>query len=233
MGMGNLHIDVTSVLKRSQGGQKLKKSIAALALAGTIALTGTAPAFAANYPAPPANSAVSDGVVGPGEAFTFSARGFFAGEPLIIRVNPGAAPAATGASIAGAGASRAVPGKISVYFAATQEFNATADASGAVSLPLTINEPGTYTITATGVESGVTSAPVTVTVAGAPTGVGNGTGNDTGAGLSNTGGNGVGLANTGADSSLVLWSLVGGGALVAGAASVVVVRRRANAEASA
>ncbi|WP_353712944.1 LPXTG cell wall anchor domain-containing protein [Arthrobacter sp. K5] len=208
----------------------MKKSIAALALAGTIALTGTAPAFAANYPAPPANSAVSDGVVGPGEAFTFSARGFFAGEPLIIRVTPGAAPASTGASIAGAGASRAVPSKISV-FAAAQELNAAADASGAVSLALTITDPGTYTVTATGVESGVTSAPVTVTVAGAATDLGSGTG--TGAGLSNTSGNGAGLANTGADSSLVLWSLVGGGALAAGAASVVVVRRRANAEASA
>jgi LPXTG-motif cell wall-anchored protein len=208
----------------------MKKSIAALALAGTIALTGTAPAMAANYPATPANAAVSDGVVGPGEAFTFSARGFFAGEPLIIRVTPGAAPAATGASIAGAGASRAVPSKISVY-AAAQEINATADASGAVALPLTLSEPGTYTITATGVNSGVTSTPVTVTVAGAATDLGSGTG--TGTGLSNTGANGAGLANTGADSSLVLWSLVGGGALVAGAASVVVVRRRANAEAAA
>ncbi|KRE47572.1 peptidase [Arthrobacter sp. Soil736] len=206
----------------------MKKSIAALALAGTIALTGTAPAVAANYPAPPANSAVSDGVVGPGEDFTFSARGFFAGEPLIIRVTPGAAPAATGASIAG-GASRSVPSKISVLLAA-QELNATADAAGAVALPLTISEPGTYTITATGVNSGFTSDPVTVTVAGAAGTDLSNTGGNTGAGLANTG---AGLANTGADSSLILWSLVGGGALVAGAASVVVVRRRANAEASA
>ncbi|GAB14327.1 hypothetical protein ARGLB_064_00900 [Arthrobacter globiformis NBRC 12137] len=207
----------------------MKKSIAALALAGTIALTGTAPAMAANYPATPANAAVSDGVVGPGEAFTFSARGFFAGEPLIIRVTPGAAPAATGASIAGAGASRSVPSKISVY-AAAQELNATADASGAVALPLTITDPGVYTITATGVNSGHTSTPVTVTVEGAATGSGTVAGG-TGTDLSNTGG--AGLANTGADSSLVLWSLVGAGALAAGAASVVVVRRRANAEASA
>ena len=199
----------------------MKKSIAALALAGTIALTGTAPAVAANYPAPPANSAVSDGVVGPGEAFTFSARGFFAGEPLIIRVTPGARPASPGASIAG-GASRSVPSKISVLLAA-QELRATADSAGAVALPLTINDPGTYTITATGVNSGHTSDPVTVTVAGAAA-----------ADLPNAGGStGADLANTGADSSLILWSLVGGGALVAGAASVVVVRRRANAEASA
>lgn len=198
----------------------MKKSIAALALAGTIALTGTAPAVAANYPAPPANSAVSDGVVGPGEAFTFSGRGFLAGEPLVIRVTPGARPASTGASIAG-GASRSVPSKISVLLAA-QEIRATADSAGAVALPLTISEPGVYTITATGVNSGHTSDPVTVTVAG-----------EAAAALPNAGGTGAGLANTGADSSLILWSLVGGGALVAGAASVVVVRRRANAEASA
>ena len=204
----------------------MKKSIAALALAGTIALTGAAPAMAARYPAPPANAAVSDGVVGPGEAFTFSARGFRANEPLIIRVNPGAQPASTGASIANGG--RSVPVRIAPV-AVAQEFNAVADAAGAVSLPLTINEPGVYTITATGVESGITSAPVTVTVAGAATDLSNAGGNN-GAGLANTG---AGLANTGADSSLVLWSLVGGGALVAGAASVVVVRRRANAEASA
>lgn len=199
----------------------MKKSIAALALAGTIALTGAVPAMAANYPAPPANAAVSDGVVGPGESFTFSARGFFAGEPLIIRVTPGAAPAATGASIANG--SRTVPVKINVVLAA-QEFNATADAAGAVALPLTISEPGVYTITATGVNSGFTSAPVTITVAGAT-----GTGANSNANANANGG----LAETGADSGLILWSLVGGGALVAGAASVVVVRRRANAEASA
>jgi hypothetical protein len=99
----------------------MKKSIAALALAGTIALTGTAPAMAVNnnYPAPPANSAVSDGVVGPGETFTFSGRGFLAGERLIIRVTPGARPASTGASIAG-GASRSVPSKIDVMAAVAQ-----------------------------------------------------------------------------------------------------------------
>lgn len=185
--------------------------------------------MAARYPAPPANAAVSDGVVGPGETFTFSARGFRAGEPLIIRVTPGAQPASTGASIANGG--RSVPGKIALVRAA-QEFNATADSNGAVSMPLTISEPGVYTITATGLESDITSAPVTVTVVGNERAgsVVPGANGNSGAGLANTGAR---LANTGADSSLVLWSLVGGGALVAGAASVVVVRRRANAEASA
>src|SRR5688500_167863 len=207
----------------------MKKSIAALALAGAIALTGAAPAMAARYPAPPANAAVSAGVVGPGEAFTFSARGFRAGEPLIIRVTPGARPASTGASIANGG--RSVPSKIALV-ARAQEINANADSNGEVSLQLTINEPGVYTITATGLESDITSAPVTVTVVGNEQAgaVVPGSRGNSGAGLANTG---AGLANTGADSSLVLWSLVGGGALVAGAASVVVVRRRANAEASA
>lgn len=200
----------------------MKKSIAALALAGTIALSGTAPAMAATYPAPPANAAVSDGVVGPGETFTFSGRGFLAGERLIIRVTPGARPASTGASIAG-GPSRSVPSKISVVMAA-QEFSTTADANGAFAFPLSISEPGVYTLTATGVTSGKI-ATQSVTVVGAAGG--------SGAGLANTGGSGAGLANTGADSSLVLWSLVGGGALAAGAASVIVVRRRANADASA
>ena len=210
----------------------MKKSIAALALAGTIVLTGTAPAMAVNnnnYPAPPANAAVSDGVVGPGETFTFSGRGFLAGERLIIRVTPGARPASTGASIAG-GASRSVPSKIDVVAAVAQEFSTTADSNGAFAFPLTISESGVYTLTATGVTSGKV-ATQTITVEGAAADLSN-TGGNSGAGLANTG-NGTGLANTGADSSLVLWSLVGGGALVAGAASVVVVRRRANAEASA
>ena len=209
----------------------MKKSIAALALVGTIVLTGTAPAMAVNnnnYPAPPANAAVSDGVVGLGETFTFSGRGFLAGERLIIRVTPGARPASTGASIAG-GASRSVPSKIDVMAAVAQEFSTTADSNGAFAFPLTISESGVYTLTATGVTSGKV-ATQTITVEGAAADLSN-TGGDSGAGLANTGG--TGLANTGADSSLVLWSLVGGGALVAGAASVVVVRRRANAEASA
>lgn len=210
----------------------MKKSIAALALAAAIASTGAVPAMATtnSYPAPPVNAAVSDGVVGPGETFTFSGRGFLANERLIIRVTLGARPASTGASIAG-GPSRSVPTKISLARAA-QEFSTTADSNGAFAFPLTINEPGIYTLTATGVTSGRTSPPVTVTVVGNERAgaVVPDSGKNSGAGLAKTGAD---LANTGADSSLVLWSLVGGGALVAGAASVVVVRRRANAEASA
>jgi len=190
----------------------MKKLIAAVALAAAVTLAGTAPALATTYPAPPPNAAVSDGTVGPGENFVFSGKGFLAGETLTITVTPGSAPASTGASIAG-GASRAVPGVISL----ATTFTTTADSSGAFSFPVSISEPGVYTLTATGNTSGRTvSAAVTVT------------GTPAGTGLANTG-TGTALANTGADSSLILWSLVGAGALAAGAASVITVRRRARA----
>ena len=203
----------------------MKKTLAALALAGSIALIGSAPAMAATYPALPPQAAVSDGTVGPGETFVFRGQGFLAGERLIIRVTPGQAPASNGANIAG---SRAVAGRIAVV-AEAQTLSAVADAQGAVALPIAINEAGTYSITATGETSGVTVGPVTVTVAASLANTGSVAGTTGGAPLANTGG----LANTGADSGLVLWTLVGAGALAAGATSVVVVRRRAKAEAAA
>ncbi|AOT02291.1 LPXTG cell wall anchor domain-containing protein [Arthrobacter sp. U41] len=195
----------------------MKKTLAALTLAGSIALIGAVPAMAANttYPAPPANSAVSDGTVGPGEQFVFRGKGFKAGEGLTISVTPGARPASTGASVAGRGMT--VTGKITLPLAA-QSFPSAADANGAFSFPLTISETGVYTLTATGLESGI-SVSSSVTVEGRAVG----------AGLANTG-NGTALANTGADSNLMIWSLVGAGALAAGVTSVVVVRRRAKAD---
>ncbi|KRE74511.1 LPXTG cell wall anchor domain-containing protein [Arthrobacter sp. Soil762] len=196
----------------------MKKTLAALALAGSIALIGS-PAVAAEYPALPPQAAVSDGTVGPGEDFVFRGQGFLAGEPLIITVTPGNPPAAGGANIAGGTSFSA---KIPVFLA-PQTFNTTADAQGAIVFPLSLGEAGTYSITATGTISGVTVGPVTVAVD--PTFASNG------APLSNTGG--APLANTGADSGLILWTLVGAGALAAGAASVVVVRRRAKNEVAA
>lgn len=197
----------------------MKKSLAALALAGSIALVGAAPSMAATYPALPPQAAVSDGVVGPGEDFIFSGQGFLAGETLTITVTPGDAPASDGASIAGGAA---VAAKINLYFAPST-LSTTADAQGRFSLPISISEAGTYSITATGNTSGVTVGPVTVKVAASLANTG-------GAPLANTG---SGLANTGADSGLILWTLVGAGALAAGATSVVVVRRRAKAEVAA
>ena len=193
----------------------MKKTLAAITLAGSIALIGAVPAIAANttYPAPPANSAVSDGTVGPGEQFVFRGNGFRAGEGLTISVTPGARPASTGASVAGRGMS--VTGRITLPMA-VQSFPSAADANGAFAYPLTISETGVYTLTATGAESGITTS-TTITVQGAS--------------LANTG-NGTALANTGADSNLMIWSLVGAGALAAGITSVVVVRRRAKADAT-
>jgi LPXTG-motif cell wall-anchored protein len=136
-------------------------------------------------------------------------------------------PQALGGGFSG-GASMAVPSKITVL-SAPQTFTTTAAADGSFAFPLSLSEPGTYTLTAVG----ATSALCVPERHRGRSCRHRRSGTGTGTGLSNTGGNGAGLANTGADSSLVLWSLVGGGALVAGAASVVVVRRRANAEASA
>lgn len=197
----------------------MKKTLAALALAGSIALVGAAPSMAATYPALPPQAAVSDGVVGPGEDFIFSGQGFLAGETLTITVTPGDAPASDGASIAGGAA---VAAKINLYLAPST-LSTTADAQGRFSLPISISEAGTYSITATGNTSGVTVGPVTVKVVASLANTG-------GAPLANTG---SGLANTGADSGLILWTLVGAGALAAGATSVVVVRRRAKTEAAA
>jgi LPXTG-motif cell wall-anchored protein len=199
----------------------MKKTLATITLAGSIALIGAFPAVAADhYPAPPANAAVSDGVVGPGADFVFRGKGFKAGEGLIIKVTPGTKPASTGASANGRGMS--VTGKI-ILPLAPQQLSARADAKGAFSLPLSISEPGVYTITATGLESGIT-ATSSVTVEGAAVAPASTTTS------TSTSASTSGLANTGADSNLMIWSLVGGGALAAGITSVVVVRRRAKAD---
>ncbi|MCT9625597.1 LPXTG cell wall anchor domain-containing protein [Pseudarthrobacter equi] len=195
----------------------MKKTLAALALAGSIALVGSAPAMATTYPALPPAAAVSDGTVAPGETFVFTGQGFLAGETVTITVT-----VVTGGA-ANAGGT-AVSAKIPV-FQAPQTLTATANAEGKISVPLALNEAGTYSITATGNTSGVTVGPVTVTVAASLANTG---GNAGGSPVANTG---SGLANTGADSGLVLWTLVGASALAAGATSVVVVRRRAKAAA--
>ncbi|PRB45021.1 peptidase [Arthrobacter sp. MYb23] len=199
----------------------MRKSLAALTLAGSIALLGAVPAVAnnANYPAPNTSVAVSDASVAPGEAFVFSGTGFTPGEGITITVTPTGSPAASGSNVSAG--SLSVSARIPL---APSTLSAAADGNGAFSAPIVINEPGAYAVTATGNSSGVTVGPVTVVVGGAA--LSNTGGNaGTGTGLANTGG--VPLANTGADSSLILWSLVGAGALAAGTASVVVARRRA------
>lgn len=202
----------------------MKKTLAALALAGSLAMVGTAPAIAANYPPIPPQAAVSDGTVGPGETFQFRGRGPFANQGLTIRVTPGNPPAASGAAVG----NRSVSSRINVFVEA-QTFAAQADAEGNFSVPVTIQEEGVYFLTATS-ESGYTVGPVRVVVdaayasGGAP--LANTGGNAGGAPLANTGGSP--LANTGADASLLLWGAAGVGALGLGAAGVILARRNKN-----
>jgi LPXTG-motif cell wall-anchored protein len=192
----------------------LKKSFAAIALAGSITLIGAGPAMANTpYPAPTTSGTVSDGTVAPGETFTFSGSGFLAGEAISVTVTLTRAPQASGGAFSG-GASMAVPAKINLPLA-PQTFATTADANGNFAFPVSISEAGTYALTATGLTSGntVTSS---VTVAGAT--VVNG-------GVS-TSGSAAELADTGSDASLLLWGAAGIGALGLGAAGVIISRRR-------
>lgn len=189
----------------------MKKIFAALALAGSIALVGAAPAIAANYPPLPPAATVSDATVAPGETFIFTAQGFLPGESVTVTITL----TTTGAANTGG---TAVSARIPI-FQAPITVNATADAQGKISVPLALNEPGTYSITATGNTSGVTAGPVFVTVVASLANTG-------GAPLANTGG--APLANTGADPSLLLWGAAGVGALGLGAAGVIIVRRNKN-----
>jgi LPXTG-motif cell wall-anchored protein len=209
----------------------MKKTLAALALAGSIALVGAGPAMATTpvpYPAPTADGNVDDGTVAPGQTFNFILTGFGPFESITITITLTGAPQAIGGNVTG-GASMAVPVKVILPLApASQTFNVTADANGNVTVPLTLSEEGTYTLTAVGASGKTVTSTVTVDAsAGAGSGLANTGGS---AALANTG---TGLANTGADSGLVLWTIVGAGALAAGAASVVVVRRRAKSETAA
>lgn len=195
----------------------MKKTLAVLALAGSMAFIGAGAAQAGYAPLPPA-ATVSDATVVPGEQFVFSGQGMLPNEPVTVTLELVATPQALGANAAG---SLAVASKINIVLA-PQTFSTTANAQGGFSLPITITEAGTYAISAKGNVSGNTVGPVTVKVAVALA---------SGTGTSNGGGSA--LANTGADSGLLLWTLVGAGALAAGAASVVVVRRRAKNEVAA
>ncbi|MCZ9880220.1 hypothetical protein [Arthrobacter sp. B2a2-09] len=203
----------------------MKKFIAALALAGTIALAGTAPAVAATtYPAPGNEyGTVSDGTIARGESTTFSGSGYIAGETINITFKR------TGGKKASDG-ERPAPSNFSVI----------ADGTGAFSTTITFMDGGNYMIGAVGATSGNTRWAAVVVNSGNGGGNNNGGGNhgggnDKGKGISGlaavssvtAAGAATGQANTVADSNLVMWSLVGAGALAASAASAAVVRRRA------
>ncbi len=205
------------------GGLKLKKSLAALALAGSIALAASAPAMAVDYPAP-APGTVSSATVTVGGTVVFSGTGFTPGETITITITFTAAPQGAAAPGTSNGIAMAVPGALHL---APTTVTAVANSSGAFSTNVTLTAAGTYQLTAVGATSGHT-VTATVVAAGVSSA---GLANTGGTGLANTGG--TGLASTGVDSSLILWGVVGAGALVAGTASVVVARRRAKNETAA
>lgn len=197
----------------------MKKSLAVLALAGSIALAASAPAMAVDYPAPAQQGTVSSATVGVGGTVEFSGTGFTPGETINITVT--LTSTAQGAAAPGTGSvTMAVAGALPL---APLSLSAVANSAGAFSVTVQLNSAGTYVLTAVGAKSGHT---VTATVVATGTGLAN-TG---GTGLANTG---APLANTGVDSSLILWGLVGAGALAAGTVSVVVARRRAKSETAA
>jgi LPXTG-motif cell wall-anchored protein len=198
----------------------MKKTIAAVAIVGSLTFFGASSAQA--YTPDEAPATVSDGTVAPGETVVFSSnQGLFTpGEVIDITVDFVAGePAASGAA-GGAGRVGAALGGPILPMAVVLTDTVTADAEGNFSYSVALKEEGTYTLTATGRESGQTvSATVAVdapeaTVAGGTTG--------------STGG---GLANTGIDSAMLLWGAAGIGALGLGAGSIFVARRRAGAEA--
>lgn len=202
----------------------MKKTIAAVAIAGSITFLGAGAAQA--YTPDEAPATVSDGTVAPGEAVVFSSnQGLFTpGEIIDITVDFVAGePAASGAA-GGAGRVGAALGGPILPMAVVLTDTATADAEGNFSYSVTLKEEGTYTLNATGRQSGQTvSASVAVDAPEATVGGGTTTGS--------TGSTGSGLANTGIDSAMLLWGAAGIGALGLGAGSIFVARRRAGAEA--
>lgn len=210
----------------------MKKTIAAVAIAGSLTFVGAGAAQALTYNPTPAQGTVSDGTVAPNESVIFSSNEslFTPGEIIDITVDFVAdQPEASGAA-AGAGRVGAAIGGAILPMAIVLEDTVTADAEGNFSYSFTPKEEGTYTLTATGRESGQTVTAVVVVDAPAAGGVGAG-GTAVGGGTSNSGSTGGGLANTGVDSAMLLWGAAGIGALGLGAGSIFVARRRASAEA--
>lgn len=191
----------------------MKRVLSTAALAGVLVFAGGNAAMAATYPAPVPAVAVSDGTVQPGEPFTFSGNGFTPGELVNITAT-NESPAASGFAGGGNGG-RAGAAVGAILPLERQSLTATADAQGRFSQQIVLNETGTYTVTATGAQSKRTQS-ATVTVVDPALA-------EEGA----SGAAGTNLANTGAD-ALLAWGAAGVLALGAGAASVILVRRKAS-----
>lgn len=203
----------------------MKKTVSALALAGSLAFLGAGGAQAnhdTDYPSEPVTGTVSDGTVASDEAFIFSGTGFNAGEPIEMEVSrDGAEPSAAAVPGTGGGPSAASPAGVIVLMKMVARATTTADAAGNFSYPFNLGQEGLYTLEATGLQSGhVVTAQVVVhsETAGAVNGEAPGT----------SGGVGVPLANTGLSSGVLIWGAAGIGALIFGAGSVVAAKRRAS-----
>jgi LPXTG-motif cell wall-anchored protein len=200
----------------------MKKTVSALALAGSLAFLGMGGAQAnhdTDYPSEPVTGTVSDGTVAQDEAFVFSGTGFNPGESIEMEVSrDGAGPTAAGAPGTAGGPSAASPASIIVPLEMIARATTTADAAGAFSYPFNLDEEGLYTLVATGLQSGhVVTAQVVVEPQAAGVVVAEGPVYTVGAAL----------ANTGLSSGMLIWGAAGLGALVIGTGSVVVAKRRA------
>ncbi|MDQ0922267.1 LPXTG-motif cell wall-anchored protein [Pseudarthrobacter sp. W1I19] len=195
-------------------GTLMKKIFAALILASSVALVGTTPVAASTYvPDTPVEVEVipNDNVLS-GDAFIFRGSGFNPGEGLTITVTLENQAASVSAG------SLTVPTQITMPLPPLQ-IKPEENVNGSFRVEMRIMELGRHTITATGnVSAKQDSDPVRVVPA-------------IGAASSKTdavvAGTGSRLANTGIDSGLLLWTLVGAGALATGATSVAIARRRA------
>jgi hypothetical protein len=203
----------------------MKKTVSALALAGSLAFLGAGGAQAnhdTDYPSEPVTGTVSDGTVAPDEAFIFSGTGFNAGEPIQMEVSRDGAGPSAAAGGTGGGRAAASPAGVIVLMEMVASATTTADASGNFSYSFNLDQEGLYTLKATGLQSGhvvtaqvvvqpETAGPITGGAPGTPRGVG------------------APLANTGLSSGVLIWGAAGIGALVFGAGSVIAAKRRADA----
>jgi len=171
---------------------------------------GATSSMASTYPAPGnEQGTVSDGTIDRGETITFSGGGYIPGETVNVSFEKRGGPRGS----------------------APANFAVIADGNGTISTNITFDNAGNYMISAVGATSGnIRSARVAVNNGNHGRGNnGNGKGGSDFVAVSSVtdAGAAVGVADSSADSGMVIWGLVGAGVLAAGAASVVVVRRRA------
>jgi LPXTG-motif cell wall-anchored protein len=216
----------------------MKKTLSALAIAGSLTFFGAGAAQAVitddTYNAPEVTVGVSDATVAPGEAFIFSGSGFLANSDIAITASNEQAGAAGIGGGAGLGGSLGAGITGVIVPAAVVTTETTADAEGNFAVELTLQEEGVYTLTAagTGADGEPLTVEQTVTVGDGVSddengSVAGGTGTDDNSAANQEAvANGDRLADTGLESGALLWGAAGVLALGAGATAVVVARRK-------